>query len=143
MAIYWPELQETEPNNWTWVPTAPPARSEKVSPGQEENGWKWFAPFSNNDKLRQKAALMGLTIDALQTKHIADNPDKYFEKNPLLGKHPREGDVDKYFLASILGNYLLARILPPKLRPFFQNGTIRTQADMVTKNANLGIGLKF
>lgn len=142
MAIYWPELVETSPNNWTWEPTKPPTRT--FNPKQDDvDPWKWGAPFSDDDKLRQRAAMIGLGIDALQTKYIADNPDKFYEKNPILGEHPKEGDVDKYFLASMLGNYLLARILPPKLRPFLQNSTIRTQADMVANNANLGIGFKF
>jgi hypothetical protein len=141
MAIYWSELQETTPNNCTWEPTKPPAIVEKAKP--EQDPWKWGAPFSEDDKLRQKAAMAGIGIDALQTKYIADNPSRFREKNSILGDHPKEGDVDKYFLMSMLGNYLLARLLPPKLRPFFQNATIGTQKNMVQNNANLGIGLKF
>lgn len=141
MSIYWPELQETTPNNWTWEPTKPPAIVEKAKP--EQDPWKWGAPFSEDDKLRQKAAMAGIGIDALQTKYIANNPDKFTEMNPILGEHPKEGNVDKYFLMSMLGNYLLARLLPPKLRPFLQNGTIGTQADAITNNVNNGVGLKF
>lgn len=142
MSIYWPELIETSPNNWTWEPAKPPAAIvEKAKP--EQDPWKWFSKFSDDDKARQKAILATQLIDMLQTKYIADNPDRFYEKNPILGEHPSEGDVEKYFVACMLGNYLLSRALPPKLRPYFQNLSIGTQRNMITNNANLGIGFKF
>jgi hypothetical protein len=145
MAIYWPELQKTENNQWEWTPTAPAKEPELRLKQEQENTdpWKWFAPFSDDDKTRQKVILATQFIDMLQTRDIANNPDKYFEKNPILGEHPSEGDVAKYFVASMLGNYLLSKALPPKLRPYFQNLSIGTQAGMITNNANLGIGLGF
>lgn len=139
MAIYWPELKETEDNQWNWTPTAPTKEPEQ----ETVEPWKWFSKFSDDDKTRQKVILATQIIDALQTRDIADKPDKYFEKNPLLGEHPSESDVNRYFAASMLGNYLLAKALPPKLRPWVQNGTIRLQGECITDNANLGIGFKF
>ena len=140
--IYWPELQKDENNQWRWAPTAPPEK--KIQPEiTDSNDWKWFSKFSDDDKARQKAILATQLIDMLQTKYIADNPDRFYEKNPILGEHPSEGDVEKYFVACMLGNYLLSRALPPKLRPYFQNLSIGTQRNMITNNANLGIGFKF
>ncbi len=37
-------------------------------------------------------------IDMLQTLEIANN-DNYYEKNPILGKHPSETAVVTYFIA--------------------------------------------
>ena len=37
-------------------------------------------------------------IDMLQTLEIANN-DAYYEKNPILGKHPSEAQVVTYFIA--------------------------------------------
>jgi len=141
MAIYWPELKETQPNHWEWVPTTP---EKEIEPEQKQaDQWKWFSKFSDDDKTKQKVILATQLIDWLQTRDIADNPDKFLEKNPILGDQPSEGDVNKYFIASALGNYLLTKALPPKLRPLLQNASIRLQGDCITGNANLGIGLKF
>lgn len=143
MAIYWPELHKAENNQWEWTPTAPAKEPGLIQEQESIDPWKWFAPFSGDDKTRQKVILATQFIDMLQTRDIANNPDKYYEKNPMLGEHPSEGDVAKYFVASMLGNYLLSKALPPKLRPYFQNVSIGTQAGMITNNANLGIGFKF
>lgn len=38
-----------------------------------------------------------LVVDYLQTLQIALNPDKWFERNPLLGRHPSVRRVQVHF----------------------------------------------
>lgn len=59
------------------------------------------------------AALIVLCLDWLQTLQIARNPVRWFETNPVLGRHPSERRVHAWFgfvlaayLASAFGLYL-------------------------------------
>ena len=52
-------------------------------------------------------------IDMLQTLEIANN-DAYYEKNPILGKHPSEFQVVTYFVARGFAHYHATKMIPEK-----------------------------
>ena len=49
-----------------------------------------------------------LVIDWCQTAYIANHPDKFFETNVLLGKHPSVLEVSIYFVIWIIAVILLS-----------------------------------
>ena len=59
-------------------------------------------------------AFVLLAIDWRQTLTIAKNPDKWHEKNPILGEHPSVTEVNIYFAACAVltagGIYLLPEL---------------------------------
>lgn len=56
--------------------------------------------------------LVVLVIDWRQTLTIAKNPDKWFEMNPILGKHPSVQKVHVYFLCVIAASAFVLSIVP-------------------------------
>lgn len=95
------------------------------------------------DTYRESAYLTLHVMDWLQTRHIANNPDKFHEKNPILGTHPAVEQVDTYFAATGLLHYYVASILPAEYRKGFQYITIGMQAKSVSNNIALGIKFNF
>src|SRR3990167_90446 len=86
---------------------------------------KYQKNWSSDDTNRQLGYLLLHGLDWGQTKSIARNPNKYYETNPILGKHPSAGDVDRYFALTGLGHVGLSLLLSdPKWRKRFQNVTI-------------------
>jgi len=82
-------------------------------------------------------------MDWAQTRNISRNPDKWYETNALLGRHPSTDKVDLYFLLTWVGHYLVADNLSPRNRKLFQNVTILLEAGYVTHNLSLGVNIKF
>ena len=60
------------------------------------------------------------SIDMLQTLEIANN-DAYYEKNPILGKHPSETAVVTYFIARGFAHYHATKMIPLKYRNIWQH----------------------
>ncbi len=99
-------------------------------------------PFTVDDWKRE-AAFAALTVmDWQQTHDIARHPGM-FELNPLLGRHPSAGRIDRYFAASLLAHVALARILAPQYRVTFQRATIVAEAVVVGRNTYLGLRVQF
>lgn len=85
------------------------------------------------------ATLTGLmVIDWQQTREIAENPDKYWEINPLVGKHPSVGKVDRYFVSSWLIKTGVAWAFP-KYRTKWQWFCIGVSASLVGHNFRIGL----
>jgi len=55
-------------------------------------------------------------MDWRQTVQIARNPDRYWERNPLLGEHPSEQRVNLHFLVGAILHPIVTEILPSKYR---------------------------
>ncbi len=96
---------------------------------------------------KQKVMYMTFTtlelIDWLQTRYIADNPDKYMEFNSILGESPNLEDVDKYFATCLIGSYILYKTLPDKWKTVYLTGGLILEVGCVGNNYRIGIGLKF
>jgi hypothetical protein len=82
-------------------------------------------------------------MDWAQTLHIARNPEKYYETNPHLGKHPSEGEVNSYFAAGLVLNTAVAYALPKPWRTVWQVGFIVDRYGYVRQNRNIGIGVSW
>ena len=106
---------------------------------------RYRSNWSDEDTQRQLSYLLLHGVDWGQTKTIARNPNKWSETNPILGKHPSAGDVDKYFALTGLGHVGLSLLLSdPKWRKLFQNLTIGLEAGVTGRNKfHLGIGTDF
>ena len=78
-------------------------------------------------------------LDWKQTQTIARNPDRYWEMNPVLGRHPSVQRVNTYFLATYLVNTAISVLLTDELRKWFQFGIIGVEGVAVGWNLNNGI----
>jgi hypothetical protein len=74
---------------------------------------------------------------------IAREPERYHECNPLLGRHPSEGQVAAYFVGSYIAETTLVHILPSNYRPWAQYVFIGISGVCVIKNFSVGIGVGF
>ena len=110
-----------------------------------DNNNKW----TKRGKWTKKDTAYQLTFTALtladwgQTRHTAQNPDKFYEKNPILGKHPSTGKVDLYFASCILGHSIISYLLPEKPRRIWQNFWIAIESYCVISNNTIGVKIDF
>jgi len=84
-----------------------------------------------------------LGLDWLQTSYIASHPKEFAELNPILGKHPSQADVNRYFVATMLLYGLGRMFLPDPWDKRMRDATIYVQAPNVARNAAVGISLGF
>jgi hypothetical protein len=99
----------------------------------------WTRP----DTYRHAALKAAMTVDYLQTMRIAREPDKYHERNPILGKHPSELQVSAYFAAAYALTTLTAMALPPPYRGYFQYVVIGVEGAAIANNLSIGLGFGF
>jgi hypothetical protein len=99
--------------------------------------------WRTSDTYREVGYMTLHALDFKQTHDIAANPDKYFERNHILGEHPDSAQVNTYFAATALAHYGIARILPHEWREIFQYVTIGVESQSVFRNFSLGIGGSF
>ena len=95
------------------------------------------------DTGREAVYLTLHSIDWAQTRNIARNPDKWYEQNSYLGKHPSVAQVDRYFIAAGAIQFAVAYYLPAEYRKAFQYVTIGVEGGAVVHNFSLGIEVKF
>lgn len=98
----------------------------------------------SEDQLRMGAALAAVTVvDWAQTRYIADNPDRFHETNPIMGRHPSIGRVDRYFATSILVGAVVLDALPSAYRDYALKAGLVLEVLVVSNNARIGVGVKF
>lgn len=102
-------------------------------------GEKW----SSSDTARQLAANALLTTDWGQTLYVADHPGKFYETNPIIGRHPSRGRVNRYFAAANILHPLISASLKPEAREYWQYITIGLESGVVAHNINIGVGLRW
>lgn len=100
------------------------------------------SPFTADDWWREAAFAGLLVMDWQQTHDIGRHPGMY-ELNPLLGRHPSAGRIDRYFAASLAAHAVIAYALPAPQRRMFQNATVVAEAVVVGRNAYLGLRVTF
>ena len=74
-------------------------------------------PWDKTDKVLAGYFLAGHAADAYTTEKFLDYPDRFYEKNPVLGKHPRDEEVVIYFAVTALVVLWIAHLYP-ELRPW-------------------------
>jgi len=104
----------------------------------------WTAdPWNNQDIVLQTIVQGTLFLDYLQTRQIAKHPNLYYETNKIIGRHPSLKAVNVYFVAASLAHVGFVHILPKKLRPYFQTGTILLEINVIKNNCSLGLGFRW
>ena len=78
-------------------------------------------------------------VDYLQTKRIADNPDRWYEKNHFLGEHPSTGQVNIIFPLLYLTKLTLSVVTPNPYRYYLQGLWIGISGETIRENYNKGI----
>ena len=99
-------------------------------------------PLTEKDKSLIVASTILQGIDMLQTLEIANN-DKYYETNPILGKHPSEFQVIAYFVTRAYTLSELTKMTPLKYRGFTHAFNIAYNYDVVRKTHSIGIRIDF
>jgi len=99
--------------------------------------------WNTTDKALLAAVETSYYIDYRQTRQIALNPRRYYEHNQIMGEHPSVGRVNNYFLASAIGTYLLADILPDRYRRLFLAGALTVEVVTVVHNHKVGLRYSF
>ena len=85
-----------------------------------------------------------LLADWNQTRQIAGHPEKWYETNIILGKHPSKKKVDIYFASVILGvNTLDYFIDNDKISNGLWIGVTILEGSVVYHNYGLGIKVRF
>lgn len=84
-----------------------------------------------------------ILADFAQTMKIAENPERWYERNPLLGDHPSPERVCWSIGGALAVNTILHRILPEKHLGRYQVALIVVESAAVVGNYNLGIRVGF
>lgn len=81
-------------------------------------------------------------LDSYTTQRIRETPS-IEEVEPItraiLGAKPEPKETMVYFATLGLTHYLISRALPPRMRRYWQSGTIAYSASMVKRNCELGL----
>ncbi len=107
------------------------------------------APASAVDKWdRTDCILLGTMvaaeiIDWRQTRRIAEQPDRYWEINPLIGRHPSQDRVDQYFLISAVVKVGIAHVLPSQWRKIWLGIMAAGSVGCVLYNNSIGLGVQW
>ncbi len=102
-----------------------------------------FDEWTKKDTIYQLTYATLHIVDWGQTRYIAKNPDRFHEKNLVLGKHPSAAEVDVYFAATLVAHTGIAYILPTEYRRIWQCVWIGVEGGCVARNFRLGIKLDF
>jgi len=95
--------------------------------------------WMREDTYRELAWTALLAVDYMQTRTIVQNPDKYFEYNPIIGKHPSQKNVDIYMASCAIIHPVISYYLPPKYRKVWQYVTIGIELGAVGNNLRIGV----
>lgn len=83
-------------------------------------------------------------VDVVQTYKIASQPDRYYENNPILGRHPSKTDVIVWGVATSVLHaglimYMQEQDVDPRFIKFVQYVSITHKGIVVYKNFNIGL----
>lgn len=67
-------------------------------------------------------ATSAIATDCGTTLHVLGKGPQYFERNPILGKHPMPSDVVGLCLLGTAATLGIGHLLPKKARPWFNVG---------------------
>lgn len=93
-----------------------------------------------------EAAFVGAVfLDWQQTRWFLyeQRPHRYYEINPVIGKHPSSARLNAHVAAAVIGHAVVARILPASWRRTWQVMTVSVELAVVARNADLdGVGVR-
>jgi hypothetical protein len=100
--------------------------------------------WTQNNTNKELAYAVLHYADYRQTTAISKNSeDGFYEFNPILGKHPSNNRVNKYFLTTLILHPIISWSLPEDYRDSFQNITLVLKGGLVAHNLNLGLKITF
>ena len=102
-------------------------------------GDKW----TTQDKTLEATYLTLHAIDWRQTRYISEHPGRYYECNPVLGRHPSTGEVDLWFASTTIAHVAVTHLLPQEYRKYWQWINIGMSGGCVGQNINIGIGVRW
>ena len=71
-------------------------------------------PYTRNDKLALGCDLIAGTADIATTSYALKNNPNVEEKNPLIGKHPSDGELVAWGIGWLLVKMALGEVMPEK-----------------------------
>ncbi len=98
--------------------------------------------WTRRDTIMQIGVSVTLAGDAWTTSKIHKTPFVYEDgpvARPLLGPQPDPAEVYVFFVSAAITNYLIARALPAKWRPFFQTGIMVRSVYNIENNCDRGL----
>lgn len=99
--------------------------------------------WTEEEKLWALAATVATVGDWATTRNMTRRYNEgYYEHNPILGKNPTTGQVDRYFAISIPLIFLVANELDDYRKPWLI-GITALEAAMVGHNLHIGLKLQF
>jgi len=101
------------------------------------------ATWTKQDTYRHAALTTLFAVDYAQTMKIAREPNRFEEKNPIIGSHPNEQEVTLYFAGTYALTTVTAMFIPPKYRRWFQYIVIGGQSVCILNNLYVGLGMGF
>lgn len=99
-------------------------------------------PWTRQDTALQVGVTLALAADAVTTARIQETPGVWERgpiTQPILGSQPDSNDVYLYFLTVAASDYLIARALPARWRPYFQSSMIGYYAYLIDSNCDRGL----
>lgn len=102
-----------------------------------------FDEWSTRDYTLQATWTVLHIVDWGQTLDTAKNPDRFYEKNPLMGEHPSVSRVNTFMALGAVINPLFIHVLPSKWRPYFQAVFIAEKVYCVGNNYRIGLHVNF
>jgi hypothetical protein len=99
--------------------------------------------YSKTDIALQSTYTMLHIIDWGQTLDISKNSDKYWEINPILGKHPSVSKVNIYMGTSLAIYYIVNYFLPSDYRLLVESSSVILKASLVSHNYKIGLYINF
>lgn len=100
-------------------------------------------PWTKDQVIMQGIVSSLNVIDWGQTLDITERHDEYYEINPMLGKHPDRGEVNRYFACSMVLKVLITHLLPSKYRAYWLGGNILISGYLVDHNYRVGLRVNF
>lgn len=82
-------------------------------------------------------------VDWRQTREAIKYPDKYEEKNIILGSHPSQKKLDRFMAGTLAAHWLVVSAMPEGWRTPFQAGTIGVKTYVIYSNHRAGIRIMF
>jgi len=93
-------------------------------------------------EIEEGATVSTLMLDWHQTREIASHPCIH-ERNTLLGEHPRQPAINRYFGAVVVGQFVIADLLPGYWRDGFLGSITLLELDVIGKNKQIGLTWRF
>jgi hypothetical protein len=103
--------------------------------------WSDWTAEQKNWFLASNAAMLG---DWATTRNMTRRySEGYWERNPLLGRHPTAQQVDLHFATWMIANYFIADYFKGSNRTLYLKIVTGVESAMVINNLSIGLRLEF